>query len=162
MIPEKNLFPDPEYKNLGDAGAIKTAIELYRPQYFFVINGDLFTIFDLNKFFMFCEKISTREDVWGVIIIKKFRSHLGILQLEERENMLFIKSFEEKPLFENFYSSCGMYFLFPERNRISGFDFAKDYLSVSYKNFAPYVIQENQWFAIETLKDKEQVEKFLD
>jgi|GEM_PF-2305923 len=166
VINEKNLFPDPEGIPLGDAGAIKLALERCNKEdeILIVLNGDVLPMFDISLFLDCCiylKKVFVdREKLVGSIVIKPFRSHLGIVRIEECSGGLTrITSFEEKPIIEDIWCSCGIYtFFLDDKCTIKSIlpdkgDFARDVLSQNFDRFIPYLIKENEWMAIETIKD---------
>jgi NDP-sugar pyrophosphorylase family protein len=166
VINEKNLFPDPEGITVGDAGVIKLALERCNKEDEILIsmNGDVLPMFDINLLLDCCihrKKVFVdREKIVGSIVIKPFKSHLGIVRIkEEDENFIKITSFEEKPIIEDIWCSCGIYIFFLDGKDIiksilpDKGDFARDVLSQNFSRFVSHLIKENEWMAIETIKD---------
>jgi len=173
MVDEQNLFPDPEGVSIGDAGAIRLAIEKCSSmdEILISMNGDILPLFDIQSFLdycKFCERAYSKEFL-GMIVVKPFKSHLGIVRLCSSGAFVPAKiiSFEEKPVLDDLWCSCGIYVFFLSHKDIieeiipeSG-DFARGVLNRYYNRFIPYLIGEDEWIAIETVKDIKVAEELL-
>jgi len=154
-------------KPLGDAGAIKKAFNYCKnSEILLSMNGDTISLFSLKQIFDNIDVLK-KGNYFGIIVCKPCKVPWGLLSVsrEVNKNIYEISSFKEKPILEfnscfsknSFYISCGIYILMKKMYRllpVSG-DFAKDVLQYNYDKFLMYLINEDEWYAIETLKDKE-------
>ena len=147
---------------LGDGGAIRKAMERFQEEdpndsFLFVMNGDIITTINLkNLVVKGKERLKRNKDLLGIIVVVPFQSHLGIMDcLLNGTNFSQIKSFKEKPIFKEKYSSCGMYLLnnkiidiIPEKG-----GFANEVISKHYDKFESWIVSSEEWIAVETKKD---------
>jgi len=158
-----------EKKQLFDGGAIKIAFNEFnktgnREDPLFAINGDLIPLF--NPCILIengLKRLKNNKKLFGIIVIIPFQSHLGILKTEGNREFEKISSFNEKPIFSDLFSSCGIY-LFSNKVRdvlpdVGGI--ASKVITKHYDRFETYKISSNEWVALETQKDILEAERLL-
>lgn len=144
---------------LGTGGAVKNAEHvLQHTDFFLVVNGDIVTDIDPLRL---VAKLESDERLLGVIATIPLPSPYGVLQLEGD----IVKGFTEKPLLRDYWINAGIYALrpralkyFPERGDLEKTAFpamARDGVlaAVKYENVF--------WRAIDTFKELEEVDKYL-
>jgi len=157
FVPVENLLDDGG-KPLGDGGAIRRAMEEYGiDSNYLVMNGDVLPLFGARAFIRFCKSLSS--EYIGAVVAKKMRSRYGLFELSE--NGSIILSLKEKP--EIGLGSCGIYFLRGATYELLPHEggFAAAVLTEHYGRFCPYVIQDDEWVAVETVKDVVLAERLL-
>ncbi len=146
-----------EEEPLGTAGAIKNAEHLLKNEkFFFVLNGDILTNINLMKMLEIAEK----TEYYGYIALVPMKSPYGIVELNDKNEII---NFIEKPILEHLLINAGIYLFrpevfdyLPEKGDIEkqGFpELAKD------KKLYGIVFRNYFWKSIDTIKDKEEVEK---
>ena len=146
---------------LGDGGAIKMAMKKIREKeasisFLLVMNGDIITKINLEKLVsQGKERLIENTELYGIIVVIPYRSHLGVMECTNNTGFSPIKSFKEKPIFPQFYSSCGMYLL--NTNAIDIIQdaggFANEVISNYYDKFECWIVSSEEWVAVETKKD---------
>lgn len=144
---------------LGTGGAVKNAEHvLQHTDFFLVVNGDIVTDIDPLKL---VAKLESDEKLLGVIATIPLPSPYGVLQLEGD----VVKGFTEKPLLRDYWINAGIYALrpqalkyFPERGDLEKTAFP----AMAREGVLAAVRYENVfWKAIDTFKELEEVDKYL-
>lgn len=144
---------------LGDAGAIRLALDMCKNNYdTIIINGDTVFTFEFKPLYeSFCESVLKNPKYLGCVVVQPFVSHLGVIQIHGLvgDRVVHIDSFQEKPVLGNYWTSCGIYILRPSVLRFvpQKGDFAKDVLARNFDNFVAYQIRDYEWCAVESKKD---------
>ncbi len=147
-----------EHEPLGTGGALKNAErELEDSDIFIVINGDILTNIDLEKFYM-----SLNGNV-GVIALVPLPSPFGIVDFDKET--LKIKSFIEKPRIKDYWINAGVYMFskevfnyLPEKGDIERTTFPK---LAEESKLKALVFPDVFWTSIDSHKDLEEASKIL-
>jgi len=148
-----------ENKPLGTAGPIsKVKKEIKTNDYFFLINGDVFTELNFKKMMTFAKK--GNYDLVVGFIKKKYKSSFGVLEIKNSK----IKNIIEKP--NSFFSiSSGIYILkntkhlnlIPKNKFFTMPELIQNYLAKNL-NVGAYHIKD-YWMGIENMENLKKVEK---
>ncbi len=150
-----------ENKPLGTAGPICKMTRLIKKnEYFFLINGDVYTELNFKKMMTFAKK--NDFDLVVGYIKKKYKNNFGVLDIKNNN----VKSVKEKP--NNFYNiNSGIYIikntnnlnLIPKNKFFTMPDLIEKYLS-SGLSIGAYNIKD-YWLGIENVENLKKVEKRL-
>ena len=148
-----------ENKPLGTAGPIyKIKKEININDYFFLINGDIFTEVNFSKMMTFAKK--GNYDLVVGFIKKKYKNSFGVLKVENNK----IKDINEKP--NTFFNiSSGIYVikntknlnLLPKNKFFTMPELIQKYLNKKL-NVGGYQIKD-YWMSIENMENLKKVEK---
>lgn len=148
-----------ENKPLGTAGPISNIKkEFKKNEYFFLVNGDVFTELNFKKMMNFAKK--GKYDLVVGFIKKNYKNNFGVLKIKENK----IKNIIEKP--SNFFSiSSGIYIikntkylnLVPKNKFFTMPELIQKYLAKNL-NVGAYHIKD-YWIGIENMENLKKVEK---
>lgn len=144
--PALNISYSIENEPLGTAGAIREALKKTTQEKIFVTNVDDITNIKLDEL-----KIIKSN----VICLARFKSPFGIVHIDNENKVL---KFEEKPLLEDLWASCGFYYLdrsieLPYKGSIE-YDVFPNILLNAYK-------YKGLWVTVNTQKDINEAVKTL-
>ncbi len=143
----------------GTAGAIKNAEHLLKnEELFFVLNGDIVTNLNLK---IMLEEAKRKPNYYGYMALVPMRSPYGIVELNDKNE---ITKFIEKPVLEHLLINAGIYLFRPQV-----FDYLPEKGDIERQGF-PELARDKKlygvvykgnyfWKSIDTIKDKEEVEK---